>query len=153
MPRTISQETLQKIDYVKQMHSEDKSLTRRHLNDLVKKRFKTGLAFGHMANVLDGGRRRKKGAGPKRGPRPAAGARSGMPGRMAGLSDRVFQNSPSFVLVIGGDKSLRVRTADSKAGVKSEIARLVESGVSPNHISLYTRDSFTVVTRPIVNMD
>jgi len=161
MPRTVSKETLEKIEYVKQLHSENKKLTRRDLNAMVKKKFKTGLAFGHMANVLTGGRRKARGrraAAPGRKPARSAAARRrragriGGPGRMAGVSDRVFQGSPSFVLLIGGEKSLRVRTADSKARVKNEIARLVAGGLSPDQISVYSRDDFTVVSRPIVNL-
>jgi hypothetical protein len=46
-----------------------------------------------------------------------------------------------------------VRTVGSKAAVKEEIARLVSAGAHPSEISVYSRDVFSVETRPIVNME
>lgn len=152
MPRTVSQETLDKIEYVKSLYGADKSLTRRDLNAAVKKKFKTGLAFGHMANVLDGGRRGGplgRGDGAKLG---GAGKKGGA-GRLSPVSDRVFSGDPAFLVIYRGGKALGVRTAASKAAVKDEIARLVSAGANPRDISVYSRDEFRVETRPIVNMD
>ena len=153
MPRTVSRETLAKIDFVKGLHASDKSLTRRALNAAVKKKFKTGLAFGHMANVLDGGRRPigVRAVAGVRVPESPAARRTAL-ARLAKVTDRIFSGSPAFLVVVGGDRTLRVRSADSKAAVKSEIARLVTAGARPGDIRVYTREEFTVETRPIVNL-
>lgn len=152
MPRTVSQETLDKIEYVKSLYGADNTLTRRDLNAAVKKKFKTGLAFGHMADVLAGGRR--VGGPRKRAGAPGAiAARRGGPGKMAPVSDRIFAGAPAFLVIYGGGPALGVRTAGSKAAVKDEIAKLVSAGASPDDITVYARDAFRVETRPIVNMD
>jgi len=152
MPRTVSRETIAKIEYVKGLHASDRTLTRRALNTAVKKKFKTGLAFGHMANVLEGGRR-------SGGPRVGASRPSGMAARrraafarLAKVSDRIFAGSPAFLVVVGGERALRARGADSKAAVRDAIARLVSAGARPGDIRVYAREPFTVETRPIVNL-
>jgi hypothetical protein len=145
----MSRETIAKIEYVKALYADDPLLTRRQLNEMVKKKFKTGLAFGHMADALEGGRRR-----PDEPPLSAEGLKRVDPARLAPVSDALFARAPAFIIVVGGpgSKAFKTLSLDSKSEVRAAIGNLVLAGAKPAHIRIYSRDSFSVETRPIVSL-